>query len=44
MASFIKLKNPPIREIIFTISFSENVSLEKLDAFKSLLKFQKSLQ
>ena len=36
MASFIKLKNPPIREIIFTISFSENVSLEKLDAFRSL--------
>lgn len=36
MASFIKLKNPPIREIIFTISFSENVALEKLDTFRSL--------
>lgn len=42
MASFIKLKNPPIREIIFTISFSENVSLEKLDAFKSLPKISKT--
>lgn len=41
MASFIKLKNPPIREIIFTISFSENVSLEKLDAFKSLPEISK---
>jgi len=36
MATFIKLKNPPIREIIFTISFNENVPLEKLDAFKIL--------
>src|ERR1700748_1641029 len=36
MASFIKLKNTPIKEIIFTISFIENVPLETLNGFKGL--------
>ena len=36
MASFIKLKNTPIKEIIFTISFNENVPVEKLDIFTGL--------
>ena len=38
MASFITLKKTPIKEIIFTISFKENVELEKLENFKSLPK------
>ena len=36
MASFIKLERTPIKEIIFTISFKENVDDTKLDAFASL--------
>jgi len=42
MAYFIKLKNPPIREIIFTISFNENVPVEKLDVFKGLPEIAKT--
>ena len=38
MASFIKLKNTPIKEIIFTISFKENIELEKLEIFKKAPK------
>lgn len=34
MASFIKLKNTPIKEIIFTISFIETITEEKLGEFK----------
>ncbi|MCS6283667.1 MAG: TIGR04255 family protein [Dolichospermum sp.] len=36
MAVFIKLKNTPIKEIIFTISFNESVTIEQLDTFKAL--------
>jgi uncharacterized protein (TIGR04255 family) len=36
MASFIQLKNTPIKEVIFTISFQENIELEKLEFFKKL--------
>jgi uncharacterized protein (TIGR04255 family) len=36
MASFIQLKNTPIKEVIFTISFKENIALEKLELFKQL--------
>jgi uncharacterized protein (TIGR04255 family) len=38
MASFIKLKNTPIKEIVFTISFNETILLETLDRFKELPK------
>ncbi len=38
MASYIKLKNPPIKEIIFTISFKENIEPEKLEKFKASSK------
>jgi len=31
----LSLKNTPIKEIIFTISFRENVSMEQLDTFKA---------
>ena len=36
MASFIKLKNPPIREIVFSISFYETVAVSRLECFKEL--------
>jgi uncharacterized protein (TIGR04255 family) len=36
MASFIQLESTPIKEVIFTISFKENVALEKLQLFKQL--------
>ena len=42
MTSFIKLKNTPIKEIIFTISFIENVDFDKLDAFKALPEISKN--
>jgi uncharacterized protein (TIGR04255 family) len=34
MATFIKLKSTPIKEIIFTISFTETISDDRLDVFK----------
>lgn len=36
MASFIKLKQTPIKEIIFTISFTENIDDTKLELFSKL--------
>lgn len=36
MASSIKLKNTPIKEIIFTISFNETIPLEVLEGYKQL--------
>lgn len=36
MAAFVQLSNPPIKEIIFTISFNEKIDLSLLDEFKSL--------
>lgn len=36
MASFIKLVRTPIREIIFTISFSENVEIDKIEEFTAI--------
>lgn len=36
MAKFIKLKHTPIKEMIYTISFKENVDVDKLNKFKSL--------
>lgn len=36
MTAFIKLNNPPLKEIIFTISFNESLSIQKLDSFKAL--------
>lgn len=36
MTDFIKLSTTPIMEIIFTISFNENVPIDKLDEFKAI--------
>ena len=41
MAESIQLKNPPIREIIFTISFNENVGLHFLEKFVNLTTIKK---
>ncbi len=40
MSNFPKLINPPIKEIIFTISFSDNIDIEKLDSFKNIPSIQ----